>query len=251
MRKKQKKKNKHFFNGIIYLILIGLLIYSGIKIFKWNKENSNNNNITDKINEAVTVEKNSEGKEDFNINFNTLKKQNEDTVAWIKVNNTNVKYPVVKAKDNSFYLTHSFDKSNNSAGWIFADYKNKFDDTDKNIVIYGHNRRDGSMFSSLKNALNPNWYNNDLNRNILLYTENEEYNYEIFSIYKIESEDYYIKTEFNDENDFEDFINTVTKRSVQDFGVNVSKDDSILTLSTCANNNKYRVVIHAKKVIID
>lgn len=251
MRKKQKKKNKNFFNGIIYLILIGLLIYSGIKIFKWNKENSNNNNITDKINEAVTVEKNSEGKEDFNINFNTLKKQNEDTVAWIKVNNTNVKYPVVKAKDNSFYLTHSFDKSNTSAGWIFADYKNKFDDTDKNIVIYGHNRRDGSMFSSLKNALNPNWYNNDLNRNILLYTENGEYNYEIFSIYKIESEDYYIKTEFNDENDFEDFLNTITKRSVQDFGVNVSKDDSILTLSTCANNNKYRVVIHAKKVIMD
>lgn len=251
MRKKQKKKNKNFLNGIIYLILIGLLIYSGIKIFKWNKENSNNNNITDKINEAVTVEKNSEGKEDFNINFNMLKKQNEDTVAWIKVNNTNVKYPVVKAKDNSFYLTHSFDKSNNSAGWIFADYKNKFDDTDKNIVIYGHNRRDGSMFSSLKNALNPNWYNNDLNRNILLYTENGEYNYEIFSIYKIESEDYYIKTEFNDENDFEDFLNTITKRSVQDFGVNVSKDDSILTLSTCANNNKYRVVIHAKKVIMD
>ena len=251
MRKKQKKKNKNFLNGIIYLILIGLLIYSGVKIFKWNKENSNNNNITDKINEAVTVEKNSEGKEDFNINFNTLKKQNEDTVAWIKVNNTNVKYPVVKAKDNSFYLTHSFDKSNNSAGWIFADYKNKFDDTDKNIVIYGHNRRDGSMFSSLKNALNPNWYNNDLSRNILLYTENKEYNYEIFSIYKIESEDYYIKTEFNDENDFEDFLNTITKRSVQDFGVNVSKDDSILTLSTCANNNKYRVVIHAKKVIID
>lgn len=251
MRKKQKKKNKNFLKGIIYLILIGLLIYSGVKIFKWNKENSNNNNITDKINEAVTVEKNSEGKEDFNINFNMLKKQNEDTVAWIKVNNTNVKYPVVKAKDNSFYLTHSFDKSNNSAGWIFADYKNKFDDTDKNIVIYGHNRRDGSMFSSLKNALNPNWYNNDLNRNILLYTENEEYNYEIFSIYKIESEDYYIKTEFNDENDFEDFLNTITKRSVQDFGVNVSKDDSILTLSTCANNNKYRVVIHAKKVIID
>lgn len=251
MRKKQKKKNKNFLNGIIYLILIGLLIYSGVKIFKWNKENSNNNNITDKINEAVTVEKNSEGKEDFNINFNMLKKQNEDTVAWIKVNNTNVKYPVVKAKDNSFYLTHSFDKSNNSAGWIFADYKNKFDDTDKNIVIYGHNRRDGSMFSSLKNVLNPNWYNNDLNRNILLYTENGEYNYEIFSIYKIESEDYYIKTEFNDENDFEDFLNTITKRSVQDFGVNVSKDDSILTLSTCANNNKYRVVIHAKKVIMD
>lgn len=247
MRKKQKKQNKNFLTSIICLILIIALVYSVFKIFKWNKENSSNNKISDKINENVTVKKDAGGKENFSINFDELKKQNNDTVAWLKVNNTNIKYPIVKAKDNSFYLTHSFDKSYNSAGWIFADYKNKFDDTDKNIVIYGHNRRDGSMFSSLKNALNPNWYNNDLNRNILFYTENERYNYQIFSIYKIEDEDYYIKTGFNDETDFEDFLNIITKRSVQDFGINVSKENSILTLSTCANNNKYRVVIHAKK----
>ena len=62
-------------------------------------------------------------------------------------------YPVVKGSNNSFYLNHCFDKSYNSAGWIFADYRNKFDNTDKNIVIYGHNMRDGSMFGSMLNGM--------------------------------------------------------------------------------------------------
>ena len=124
----------------------------------------------------------------------------------------------------------------------------KFDNTDKNIVIYGHNIRDGSMFGSMLNILNAKWYENEENTNITLYTENEKCMYKVFSIYKIENEDYYIKTEFKNDNEFEDFIKTLKKRSIKDFNVDVSKDDNILTLSTCANNNKYRVVLHAKKV---
>jgi sortase B len=160
-----------------------------------------------------------------------------------------VEYPVVKSTNNSFYLNHSFDKSKNSAGWIFADYKNKFDNTDKNIVIYGHNMRDGSMFGSLKNILSSDWYDNEENTNITLYTENGERIYKVFSIYKIESEDYYIKTEFSNENEFEKFIEKLKKRSIKNFNIDISKEDSILTLSTCANNNKYRVVLHAKKML--
>ena len=155
---------------------------------------------------------------------------------------------MVKATNNSFYLNHSFDKSKNSAGWIFADYKNKFDNTDKNIVIYGHNMRDGSMFGSMLNILDAKWYENEENTNITLYTENEKCIYKVFSVYKIENEDYYIKTEFKNGNEFEGFIKNLKKRSIKDFNVDVSKDDNILTLSTCANNNKYRVVLHAKKV---
>ena len=160
-----------------------------------------------------------------------------------------MEYPVVKSTNNSFYLNHSFDKSKNSAGWIFADYKNKFDNTDKNIVIYGHNMRDGSMFGSLKNILSSDWYDNEENTNITLYTENGERIYKVFSIYKIESEDYYIKTEFSNENEFEKFIEKLKKRSIKNFNIDISKEDSILTLSTCANNNKYRVVLHAKKML--
>ena len=249
-RKKNKRYKKVILNIIIYMILLFVLIYSGIKIFKWYKDKNNNNKIVEQIKSTVIVEDKNEdeNKEEYTVDFDKLKEQNDETVAWIKVNNTNVEYPVVRSTNNSFYLNHSFDKSKNSAGWIFADYKNKFDNTDKNIVIYGHNMRDGSMFGSLKNILNSDWYDNEENTNITLYTENEKSIYKVFSIYKIESEDYYIKTEFSNDNEFEKFIETLKKRSIKNFNIDISKEDSILTLSTCANNNKYRVVLHAKKM---
>lgn len=180
--------------------------------------------------------------------MNKLKDENSEFVAWIKVNNTNIDYPVVKTSNNSFYLNHSFDKSVNSAWWIFADYKNKFDGTDKNIAIYVHNMRDGSMFGSLKNILNEEWYNNTENMNITFLTENGNYIYKVFSIYKIESEDYYIKTNFKNDADYEKFLNIIKNRSIKNFDVKLNVDDKILTLSTCANNNKYRVVLQAKKL---
>ena len=251
MRKVEKKTNKkNIIFIIIYIILFCALVYSGSKIYNWYKENNNNKQIAKRISNVVTVVQNDnfEEKEKYKIDFDALEEQNDETVAWIKVNNTNVEYPIVKAENNSFYLDHSFDKSYNSAGWIFADYRNNFDGTDKNIVVYGHNRRDGSMFASLKDALSPEWYENDENMDILFDTKNENSTYKIFSIYQIEEEDYYIKTDFDDEIEFENFIDTIAKRSVKDFEVEVTGEDSILTLSTCANNNKYRVVIHAKKM---
>ena len=248
-RKRNKKYKEAILNLILYIILLSILIYSGIKIFKWYKDKTNNNKIVEQIKSTVIVEGKNEGenKEEYTVNFNKLKEQNNETIAWLKVSNTNVEYPVVKGTNNSFYLNHSFDKSNNSAGWIFADYRNKFDNTDKNIIIYGHNMRDSSMFGSMKNILNSDWYENKKNTDITLYTENEKCIYKVFSIYKIENEDYYIKTEFKNDNEFEKFIKTLKKRSIKDFSVDVSKDDDILTLSTCANNNKYRIVLHAIK----
>lgn len=247
-KNKRKKTKKIIFNLIVYLILIFILIYSGIKIYKWYKDKTSNNEIAEQIKGTVIVEDESKDKEKYKIDFNKLKEQNNQTVAWIKVNNTNIEYPVVKADNNDFYLNHSFDKSKNSAGWIFADYKNKVDGTDKNLVIYGHNMRDDSMFGSLKWVINEDWYNNEDNKYVTLITENETQIYEVFSVYQIKEENYYIKTEFSNDNEFEQFVNTLKKRSIKNFNIDVSKNDNILTLSTCANNNKYRVVLHAKKV---
>ena len=157
-RKKNKKYKKAILNLILYIILLSILIYSGIKIFKWYKDKTNNNKIAEQIKSTVIVEE-----------------ENGD------------EYPVVKGTNNSFYLNHCFDKSNNSAGWIFADYRNKFGNTDKNIVIYGHNMRDGSMFGSMLNILNAKWYENEENTNITLYTDNEKCMYKVFSVYKIEN----------------------------------------------------------------
>lgn len=244
-------KKKRILNIAIYLILFLILICSGFKLYFWYKDKKNNDETTEQLKNNVKLEKikkDNSNNEKYIVDFKKLKSENSDVVAYIKVNNTNIEYPIVKTSNNNFYLNHSFDKSKNSRGWIFADYKNKFDNTDKNIVIYGHNMRDESMFGSLKNILNEEWYNNAENKNITFLTEKENYIYKVFSIYKIESEDYYIKTNFKNDEDYEKFLNTIKNRSIKNFDINLNINDKIITLSTCANNNKYRIVLHTKKL---
>lgn len=244
-------KKKRILNIAIYLILFLILICSSFKLYFWYKDKKNNDETTEQLKNNVKLEKikkDNSNNEKYIVDFKKLKSENSDVVAYIKVNNTNIEYPIVKTSNNNFYLNHSFDKSKNSRGWIFADYKNKFDNTDKNIVIYGHNMRDESMFGSLKNILNEEWYNNAENKNITFLTEKGNYIYKVFSIYKIESEDYYIKTNFKNDEDYEKFLNTIKNRSIKNFDINLNINDKIITLSTCANNNKYRIVLHAKKL---
>lgn len=247
-RAKHYKKKTKKLNIILMCFFIILLFYSGTKIVIWYVNNQNNKKITEEISQFVSVDEAKEDNEEkYVIDFEKLKEKNSDTVAWLKVNETNIEYPVVKTTNNDYYLSHNFNKEYNLAGWIFADYKNKLDGTDKNLVIYGHNMRDDSMFGSLKKVINEEWYNNEDNRYITLIIENETQIYEVFSVYQIEKEDYYIQTNFNTE-EFNTFAQTIKKRSKKDFNVNISGEDNILTLSTCANNNKYRVVLHAKKI---
>ena len=224
-------------------ILIIIIFLSVVKIYKWQKDNKHTAEIVDKITDNITVEN-----DNYNINFEKLKDINKDIIAYIVVNGTNIRYPVVKGEDNTFYLTHSLDKQENNAGWIFADYRNKLDETDKNVIIYGHNRKDGTMFRTLRNIFNKEWYSNKENRKIKFITEKENCIYEVFSVYKILNEDYYIKTDFENDS-FDIFLKTIKERSVVNFETEISENDKILTLSTCDNNNKYRVVLHAKKVL--
>ena len=246
--KHYNNRKANILNIVLICFLIVLLFFSGTKIVIWYMNNQNNKKISDEISKFVTVDETKEDDEKYVVDFEKLKEKNSDIVAWLKVNGTNIETTVVKTTDNDYYLTHNFNKEYNSAGWIFADYKNKVDGTDKNLVIYGHNMRDDSMFGSLKWVINEDWYNNEDNKYITLITENETQVYEVFSVYQTEKEDYYIQTNFNTEKEFNTFAQTIKKRSKKDFNVDVNKEDNILTLSTCANNNKYRVVLHAKKI---
>ena len=245
---KKKKKGKIII-PILLLIFISIMIFTGIKIFNWLKENRDSNDIIEDIQDTISIDENIDTVDKYNIDFDSLKQKNSDTIAWLKVNGTDIEYPVVKTTNNDFYMTHSFNKSYNSAGWVFMNYKNKFDGTDNNMVIYAHNRRDGSLFGTLKNILTEDWQNNSANYAIPFITEDEKAEYQVFSVYRIEKEDYYITTNFGNDSEFQKFIDKIKSRSVKDFNVNVDTQDHILTLSTCADNNKYRVVLHAKKIV--
>ena len=240
-----KKKNKILIT-LIQIVLIAVIIFSGIKIIEWIKSNKKNKDIMSEIKENVVINNEMDSNnEEYKIDFAKLKQKNSDAIAWIKVNGTDIDFPVVKGTDNSYYLTHNFDKEKNKAGWIFADYRNKFDGTDKNIIIYGHNMKNGSMFASLKDVIKEEWYNNENNKYIALITENENCKYQVFSVYQTETEEYYLQTNISN---FKAFVEKIKGRSKKNFNVDIKETDSILTLSTCADYTKYRVVLHAVKV---
>ena len=245
MSRRDKRKNKGSKSIFFLLIFLIFFVYSGYKIIEWYMENKQNNTLIEEISNTVKIVETDQDNPKYEIDFKRLKEKNKQTVAWLKVSGTNIETPVVQAKNNEYYLNHSLDEKRNSAGWVFADYRNKFDGTDKNTVIYGHNRRDGSMFGTLKNILKEEWYNNSENLTINFITENNNMHFQVFSVYSIESEDYYIKTDFKNDDEYEKFIKDITKRSIKDFEEEVTEKNKILTLSTCANNNKYRVVLHA------
>lgn len=233
---------------ILILIFISILVISGFKIIKYFKDAKDNEKILNLISEDIQVQESvGEGTQPkYSIDFASLKEKNSDTVGFLKVNGTDVEHMVVKGIDNSYYLTHNFERNYNNAGWPFVDYRNILDGTDKNIVIYGHNMKNNTMFGTLKNILTKEWQENNENRFITFITEGKEEKYEVFSVYQIEEEAYYLTTDFSNM-DFQIFIDTLKSRSTYDFNVDIANTDQILTLSTCANNNKYRIVLHAKK----
>lgn len=167
-------------------------------------------------------------------------------IGWLKVNNTNIDYPVTQYSDNSYYLNHDLNGNINPSGWIFQDYRSNSALTSKNTIIYGHARiSDGTMFGSLYNILKSNWYLNKDNQ-IITYKTNDKINYyQVFSTYIIPKETYYLKTIFNNDNTYLNYLNTIKSRSYYNYNITLTSKDLILTLTTCYKDNK-RLVLHAK-----
>jgi len=270
MKRKLKIKWNNIIITFIFIICIITFCISGYNIIKWFIDRHNNNEIVEKINDIVTItetEDNSsteiiEQKEEIeksnpywdyikmdliNVDISKLKETNSQTKGWIKVNGTNINYPFVQAKDNEYYLTHSFDKKYNSAGWVFLDYRNTLKDDDKNTILYAHGRYDKTMFGSLKNILKSNWYKNKDNHVIKLSTEEENTLWQVFSVYHIKTTSDYIQTEFSSDEEYQALLDELINRSAYKFNTTVSSKDKILTLSTCYNE-KERVVMHAKLI---
>ena len=268
-RKRKKKKNTTWIFVILFSIFISIIVFCLIKIFIWGKDNKDTSKVINDITNAVNVtlrddddntelvnDTNEEETSDYwyyikfpliDVDITELKEKNSDTVGWINVNNTNINYPFVQTKDNSYYLNHSFDKKYNEAGWVFLDYRNNNDLNNKNTILYAHSRLDKTMFGSLSKVLKSSWYNNKDNHIIRLSTDTENTLWQIFSVYKIPEESYYITTNFNSNKEYTKFLNTIKQRSIHNFNTNLDANDKILTLSTCYSDTE-RTVVHAKLI---
>lgn len=184
----------------------------------------------------------------MNVDFTKLIKENSDTAGWLYVNNTNINYPFVQGKDNTYYLTHAFNRNKSAVGWLFADYRSDLKSFKRNTVIYGHGRVDQVMFGSLENILKKSWYTNTDNHIIKLSTPTQNTLWQVFSVYTVEAESYYLTHNFENDESYDKFLKTIESRSKYDFGVELDVNDKVLTLSTCLNYNGERIVLHAKLV---
>lgn len=257
-RKGNKKENKQTKAGKIIDIIISLvilavctagLIFSGKELLNWVKNNFKSNDLINEVNSLAgvsDVEEDAAPGAEFGINFEALIAYNPDVVGWIRIPGTGVNYSIVQAGDNSKYLRHSIDLTWNEFGWPFMDYKNTPDFTDKNTVIYGHNIVSGLMFADLTNI-----YNGALGTDVEIDIYRSDYRlltYKVFSSYVYDPENYYLTTNFINDEQYSTYLNTMLGRSVRDYNQDVSVDDTIITLSTCTSDSKRRIVVHAKLV---
>lgn len=269
MNNKIKLKWKNVILILIFLILFITLNISIYNIIKWKLDSNKTNEEINTIQENANIEEVQDNKGTeiikqakkipkenpywdyikmnmIDVNFDNLKKINNDVVGWIKVNGTNINYPFVQSKDNKYYLTHSFSKSYNNAGWVFLDYRNN-NINNRNTIIYEHGRTDKTMFGTLRKVLNNGWINNTNNYVIKISTEKENSLWQIFSIYHIPTTNDYLQTEFKDKREYQRFLNILKNRSNHNFNTSITSNDTILTLSTCYNDSE-KMVVHAKLI---
>ena len=267
MKTKKKLRIRKEIWLILGIISLLVMLFSIYKIIMWHSDNKKTQGEIKSIEKVVkpvelpsdnaTLVNEDEDKDSdywnyiklplMDVSFDDLISKNNDTVAFLKVNGTNINYPVVQTKDNNYYLSHSFNKKKNDAGWVFMDYRNNTDNLDQNTIIYAHGRWDSTMFGSLKNVFKNDWYKNTDNYVVYLVTPNYSSLWQVFSVYSIPTETYYLTTSFGTDKEHEEFIKTIKERSVYEFNANVNTSDKILTLSTCLNNSD-KVVLHAKLI---
>lgn len=220
---------------IINVVLILAIIFSLYKVIS---------KVVDYKESKNTYEKVREVKNNSNNFSEELIKINEDYKMWIEVPNTNIDYPVVQGEDNYFYLNHDFNKKESSSGAIFIDYKNNID-KDKNIVIYGHNMKNKSMFQNLMKFKDEEFWKE--NKEIILIIDGKRYEYEIFSSYISNAKDIDLISKFKNDDEYLKYIDDIKKKSIFHRDMNIKSNDRIITLSTCSyEKDDARMIIYGR-----
>ena len=214
--------------NVVLILIIFICIYNiSEKLIEYNK--------ADNSYEKIRVEKEEEN----------LYDKYEDYRGWIKIDNTNINYPIVQGKDNSFYLDKDINKNYLSSGSIFMNYLNH-GFNDENTVLFGHHMRNKTMFAQLKKYKEKEFFygNND----IVIEVENGKVlKYKVFSAYVTDSKDNYIKTNFDDKDQYKEFLEDIKNKSQYKSDIDVNENDKIITLSTCSYEfNDARMVVHGK-----
>lgn len=217
---------------IINVILIVILIISGISIYKTFNSYRNDRLAYKKLQENFDK-----------INYeDELRNINNEYKFWIKINDTNVNYPVVQGGDNEKYLNTNFNLLESRSGSIFIDYRNDIE-KDKNLILYGHNMRDKSMFENINKFKEKENFDNG---QIRIISEGKEEKYEIFSVFVVNGDFNNLKTSFATEEEFREYVEYMSSLSLHTR--DITQTEKLITLFTCSYEfDNARTVVVAKK----
>lgn len=239
---------------ILSLILLIIIFFCAMKIYQkrlgyyTDSRDYDNLRALSPLSDS-SINKNPEEHNQDAASEKNLKNINPDYRFWIKVEGTNIDFPVVQGEDNDFYLHHNFNKEKSFSGSIFVDSENNLND-DSNIVVYGHNMRNDTMFAQIKHFKNENFFN--ANKYVTLYRDGKKSKFEIFSVYQenakdLESE---IKINFSNKDEYEKYLKGQEEKSLfKREGIDLNSNDRILTLITCGYDFvNARIVVVAKEI---
>lgn len=188
---------------------------------------------------------------DTYVNFKEIKSLNNDTVGWIRIDGTAINYPVVQSKNTAnFYLDHNFYKQKSVYGCPFVQENCDVNEPSDNVVIYGHNMNDGSMFAGLSKYTSYDFYKS--HKYIEFDTVTEKHKYEVISVFTTSAQSgfrYYSFVNATSEDDYNSFVSKVKELSLYDTGANAHYGEKLITLSTCEyTHTNGRLVVVAKRI---
>lgn len=161
--------------------------------------------------------------------------QNDEIRGKLVIEGTGISEPILKARDNSYYLNHNPYGEYQAEGSIYEDYRTSFGD--RKVLIYGHSSPGWDVpFNELEKYYDKKFY--DKHKYIKIIAENKTYNYEIFSVY-VETSDFSYMNLKLDHPTYNSYLRNYQDRSFYDTGVEINDDDHILILQTCSNKREY------------
>ena len=252
--KKKKKTAGDILRYIILIIAACVFVFSAVQLggFFWNTgREPRNTTASGSMSGRKPQEETDESQESKDspvppeVDWESLKAINPDIIAWLQIEGTEISYPVMKGTDNEYYLHHTFEGNYNAAGSIFIEYTNSSDFQDCNTIIYGHNMRNGSMFGLLRKYFQSQ--DSLPGRYIWICTPEKNYRYEIFSSHVVDAAGEVYTLFSAPDQQFQQYLDSMKAQSLVDFGVDVTKEDKVITLSTCTGNDATRFVVQAKR----
>lgn len=257
MEKKSEHTKKSKLNKVISLLLAIVFICGILYIVNFYYESRQNKQDNEKILNEINIDtsKITEQKTERMLQLEVLQKENQEIVAWLEIEDTNINYPVLQTTDNDYYLTHNYKKEEQKGGSLFLDKDFDIINGSSNYLIYGHRMTNGTMFEDLMKYAKEDFYKK---HNRIKFTTNKEDSiYEILSVfysrvyYKSEKNvfRYYYFVNAENEQEYNDFVENAKKVSIYDTGVDAEYGDQLLTLSTCEYSQEDgRFVVVCKKV---